>query len=132
MTTEATEAATGAATEAVATSRWKIFAVRAMHGAISVFFLSCMAYIYYAGLAQAWHPWILAFAIGALAVEGAVVVLNDGVCPLGAVHERVGDDSTFFELFLPKTAARLAVPVLGLTTVLGVLLVLIAILSHRG
>jgi hypothetical protein len=99
-----------------------VYVVRALHAGISVFFVACLAYVYYAALAGKRGP-VLAGALVALAVEGVIVGANRGDCPLGAVHRRYGDEKTFFELFLPPRAAKQAVPVLGAVAVVGSLLV---------
>jgi hypothetical protein len=61
-------------------------------------------------------------AIVALAGEGLLVVANRGDCPLGGLQERLGDPVPLFELVLSPRAAKLAVPVLGAITGLGVAL----------
>jgi hypothetical protein len=98
-----------------------VFAVRAVHSLFSVFFLSCLAYVYYAALTRRRGP-LLAAAGAALLFEGAVLAANRGDCPLGAVHRRFGDERTFFELFLPPRAARMAVPFFAAVTVFGFVL----------
>jgi hypothetical protein len=101
-----------------------IFLIRLLHGLITIFFLTCIGYIYYSGITGD----ITAFsylAIAAIIVEGIVVGLNKGICPLGTIHHKYGDDKTFFELFLPKKAAKLAIPVLGTISLLGSLLILL-------
>mgnify|MGYP005832487543 CR=1 FL=1 len=98
--------------------------IRFIHGAITVFFLSCLAYIYYAGITN--QVGLLVYIAAALLVlEGVVVVLNRGDCPLGAIHNRLGDHKTFFELFLPRPLAKRAVPFLGVIAAIGILLVLL-------
>jgi hypothetical protein len=39
-------------------------------------------------------------------IEGVVVLINNGDCPLGTIHKAVGENRTFFELLLPKKAAK--------------------------
>jgi len=95
-----------------------VFAVRAAHSLFSVYFLSCLAYVYYAGITRKRGP-ALAFASGSLLVEGAVLAANGGDCPLGTVHRRFGDERTFFELFLSPRAAKAAVPFFTVVTVIG-------------
>jgi hypothetical protein len=58
-------------------------------------------------------------ALAALCVEAALVLLSGGNCPLGPVLRTLGDETPFFELFLPPRAAKLAVPVLAAVSVLG-------------
>jgi hypothetical protein len=54
--------------------------------------------------------------------EGAFVSANSGDCPLGPLQERLGDPVPLFELVLSPSAARRAVPTLGLITAAGLLL----------
>jgi hypothetical protein len=108
-----------------------VLLVRLMHGAITAFFTSCILYVYYAALRRKRGP-ILYGAIGALVVEGGVVMANGGDCPLGGVHRRYGDDRAFFELLMPQRAAKIAVPVLGAVAVLGIVLSLTRSRSSGG
>jgi len=85
--------------------------------------MGCLAYVYYAALTRR-RTRFLAVASGALAAEGAIVAVNRGDCPLGTVHRKYGDEKTFFELFVPRRAAKRAGPFLAAVTVLGFALVL--------
>ncbi len=90
---------------------------RAAHGLISLVFLPCIAVIYLAawrGEAEA----VTFAALAALCVEGALVLLSGGNCPLGPILRRLGDETPFFELLLPPRAAKLAVPILAAVSVL--------------
>jgi hypothetical protein len=94
---------------------------RLVHGLISLLFLACIALIY----AAAWQGRagvLTLVAIGALTLEGMLVALSRGNCPLGPVFRRLGDEKPFFELLLPPRAAKAAVPVLGAVTVVGLVL----------
>lgn len=99
-----------------------IIVVRVIHGVITFIFLSCIFYIYYSGITNR-IGWITYLAIGLIVVEGIVVSLNKGNCPLGPIHHKYGDDKAFFELILPKRTAKMAVPVLGIIAAVGILLV---------
>jgi hypothetical protein len=101
-----------------------VLLIRLIHGAITAFFLGCLGYVYYAAISRR-RSRLLAAAMVALAVEGVVVYGNGGECPLGPVHRRVGDDRTFFELFVPPQVARYAVPFLGAVAGFGMLLVVL-------
>lgn len=61
-------------------------------------------------------------ALGALCVEGILVLLSRGHCPLAPMLRSLGDETPFFELFLSPRAAKLAVPILGAVSVLGAVL----------
>ncbi len=55
----------------------------------------------------------------AVQIEGAGLVIGRGHCPLGPFQRRLGDPVPMFELFMPKRAAKVAVPVLAGVTVAG-------------
>jgi hypothetical protein len=72
----------------------------------------------------------LRLAVAALLGEGAVVIANHGDCPLGPLHERLGDPVPLFELVLPARAAQRAVPMLG--ALAAVLMLVLAARSVRS
>ncbi len=100
-------------------------AFRAAHGAITVAFLAAIIYVWWCAVTRRRDRW-LRVAVAALVTEGAVVTANHGDCPLGPLQARFGDPVPLFELVLPPTAARRAVPALGLVTVAG-----LTLLAHR-
>ena len=98
-----------------------ILLIRTIHGIITFIFLSCIIYIYYAGINN--QKTILAYiAVGMILLEGIIVSFNKGDCPLGVVHQKFGDDKAFFELFLPKQIAKKTVPFLGIIAFIGFLI----------
>jgi hypothetical protein len=84
-------------------------------------FLAAIAYIWWCALTGR-RDRSLSLAVGALVAEGAVVTANHGDCPLGPLQERLGDPVPLFEVVLSPTAARRAVPVLGLIASGGLIL----------
>ncbi len=100
-----------------------VLLIRTIHGLITAFFVSCIVYVYYAGITN--QPTLWAYlAMAALTIEGLVVVFNGGDCPLGPLHHRYGDNKAFFELLMPKKMAKRAVPVLGCVALVGFLLLI--------
>jgi hypothetical protein len=97
-------------------------AFRAAHGAITGLFLSAIAYIWWCALTRR-RDRGLRLATSALICEGVVVAANHGDCPLGPLQARLGDPKPLFELVLSPTAARRAVPALGLLTGAGLVAV---------
>jgi hypothetical protein len=94
---------------------------RVAHGLISLLFLSCIAALYlgaWRGKADA----VTIAGLAALCVEAALVISSGGNCPLGRAFRKLGDETPFFELFLPPRAAKLAIPVLAAVSVLGAVL----------
>ena len=98
-------------------------AFRAAHGAIAIAFLGAIAYIWWCAITGRRDRW-LRLAVGSLLAEGACVGANHGDCPLGPLQARSGDPTPLFELVLSPTAARRAVPALGLITGAGLVLLL--------
>jgi hypothetical protein len=96
-------------------------AFRAGHGAITVAFLGAIVYVWWCALTRRRDPW-LRLSVVTLVAEGACVCANHGDCPLGPLQQRLGDPVPLFELVLPPTAARRAVPTLGLITAAGLML----------
>ncbi|HVC84648.1 MAG TPA: hypothetical protein VNC12_05285 [Solirubrobacteraceae bacterium] len=107
----------------MATARLSIEAraFRAAHSAIAVAFLVAIGYVWWCALTGRRDP-RLRLAVGALVTEGALVAANRGDCPLGGLQDRLGDPIPLFELVLSPTAARRAVPVLGLIASTGIVL----------
>lgn len=101
-----------------------VLLVRAFHGLLSAFFLACIGYVYYAA-ATGSRSFLAVAAVAALLTEGVIVLANRGRCPLGRLHRRLGDEMDFFQLFLPRRAAALAVPVLGGVAMTGIFLLLL-------
>jgi hypothetical protein len=99
---------------------------RAAHGAITVVFLLGISHVWWCALTGRRDKW-LRLAVFALVAEGVVVAANHGDCPLGPMQARLGDPVPLFELVLSPTAARRAVPSLGLVTGIG-----IGLLAVRG
>jgi hypothetical protein len=103
---------------------WLVLMSRIGHGVISLVFLSCIAVVYL-GAWRGRADTVTLAAVGALCVEGALVLLSGGNCPLGPLLRRLGDDTPFFELLLPPRAAKLAVPILAAVSVVGAVLLAI-------
>lgn len=98
-----------------------ILASRVGHGLISLLFLLCIAAIYL-GAWRSRVDLVTIAALAALSVEGVLVAVSGGNCPLGPLLRRLGDETPFFELFLSPRAAKLAVPILAAVSVLGAIL----------
>jgi hypothetical protein len=101
-------------------------AFRAGHAAIAMAFLGAIVYIWWCALTGR-RDRKLRLAVGVLVTEGACVAANHGDCPLGPLQARSGDPVPLFELVLSPTAARRAVPALGVIAAAG-----LGLLVRRG
>ncbi len=98
-----------------------VLAARVAHGLISLAFLCCIAVLYI----DAWRGSVNTVTLAALTalwVEGVLVLKSGGSCPLEPLFRKLGDDTPLFELLLPPRAAERAVPVLGVASTLGAVL----------
>lgn len=98
-----------------------ILLIRAIHGIITLFYLICIVDIFYVGISNQTNSFVY-IAVGFILFEGLIIRLNKGNCPLGVIHQKYGDDKTFFEVILPKPIAKQAVPFLFIITFIGFLL----------
>ena len=96
-------------------------AFRSAHAAITGGFLIAIAYVWWCAFTRRRDRW-LHLAVGSLIAKGLLVTANHGDCPLGPIQERVGDPDPLFELVLSPTAARRAVPLLGILAIAGITL----------
>jgi hypothetical protein len=94
-------------------------AFRAVHAAIAVVELACLAHVWRCALTRRRDPAFRA-AVGVLLGEGVGLVIGRGDCPLGPFQDRLGDDVPLFALVLPPRAAKAAVPVLSTVAVAGI------------
>ena len=53
----------------------KLFLVKSIHTAIFIFMSACLIYILYSGITGTYN-WALLVAIGAILVEGLVLIIN--------------------------------------------------------
>ena len=98
-------------------------ALRAGHTAIALCELGCLGYVWVCAITGR-RDRALRGAISILAAEGVGLVVGHGQCPLGPLQRRVGDPVPLFELVLPPTWARRAVPILATTAGAGIALAL--------
>lgn len=108
----------------------QIFLIKLLHSVIFVFMSACVGYLFYAGL-TATYDWRLAFAVGAVLLEGVVLLLSGRRCPLNTLAKRLGDESgddLIADYLLPQWAVRRTVPFCTSVFVLGLVLVLLTYL----
>ena len=102
----------------------KLFLIRLVHTLIWIFFVLVIGYILYAGIFDALGIWVW-LAIGSIILEGVILKLNHGSCPLTPIATRYTsriDDS--FDIFLPNWLAKHNKIIFGSISFLGVVIVI--------
>lgn len=88
---------------------------RLVHAAWSVAQLGCLAYIWRSVATRRRDPRLYA-GVSFVLAEGGALLVGRGNCPMARAQEQWGDPVPFFELILPRRAAKAAVPVLAAIT----------------
>jgi hypothetical protein len=92
---------------------------RVAHAAWSAGQLTSLAYVWWSAIRRR-RSRRLGLIVGFLLAEGAGLAVGRGNCPMGRQQAKWGDPVPFFELVLSPRAAKAAVPVLAVVTVLGI------------
>lgn len=104
----------------------KILGLRIVHGLFALYFLGCLAYLWYVAITKQVDDGLFVISVLSLAVEGFVVfALNKGNCPLVHIQRRINDNIPFFELFMPRKLAKTAIPVAAGLTLIAVVIILL-------
>ncbi len=100
-----------------------ILHVKLAHTAIFVVLSACVLYVLASGALGQVTRWTWA-AIAAIVVEGIVLALSGGRCPLTALAERLGaSDGSVSDIFLPRWFADRIFPICGTAFLIGCTLV---------
>ena len=103
----------------------KLFLIRLFHTFIIVCMTTFILYVFYAGVSGA-KGIFLTLSIIAVVIEGIVLLLNKGECPLTKLAIKYGDNhKRFYDSFLPKKLTPFVVPCLSVIFLIGLVLVLI-------
>ena len=83
-----------------------MFIVKLAHTLIWFVFVAAILYVCYAGMFNKVNN-LVWFCIGAVIVEGAVLLANKGKCPLTSIAYRYTDSHSIgFDIFLPVWLAK--------------------------
>jgi hypothetical protein len=82
-----------------------IYIVRFIHSILAIYLTVCTVVILYAAFTVRLTN-LFYLATVSLLIDGIIIYLNHGDCPMEYFHYKFGDDKTFFELFLPKKIAK--------------------------
>jgi len=95
-------------------------AFRVAHAAFAVVSLSSLAYVWLSAVMRR-RDRRLAASLAVLSFEAAALVVGRGNCPFGPLQAQLGDPVPLFELVLPPRAAKAAIPILTVVSVVGLL-----------
>ena len=107
----------------------KLLLVKLAHTIIWAFFVCVIGYVAYAGIYNRMDAtvWV---AIGVVILEGVVILMNDGKCPLTNIGARYTTDrNDAFDIFLPNWLAKHNKLIFTSIFAVGVVLVLFRILK---
>jgi hypothetical protein len=93
---------------------WRIF-----HASWAVAQLLALALIWRSAIRRRRSARLWA-SVAFLLAEGAALIIGRGNCPMGPRQAEWGDPVPFFELVLPKRAAKAAIPILAAVSVAGI------------
>jgi hypothetical protein len=96
----------------------KARAFRLFHAAWSVAGMASLGYVWWCAVKRRRDP-ALAASVAFLSVEGIGLAIGRGDCPMGGRQREWGDPKPFFELILPPRAAKAAVPILAVASIVG-------------
>lgn len=91
---------------------------RIVHACWSVAGLTSLGYVWACAVTRR-RDRLLGASVAFLLVEGGALVVGRGNCPMGRAQSAWGDPVPFFELVLPPRAAKAAIPILALASVVG-------------
>ena len=93
--------------------------VKIVHTLIFAALSGCVLYILVSGAFDRITPWTWV-AIAAIVIEGLVLAVSGGRCPLTAVAERLGaSDGSVADIFLPRWFADRIFPICGSLYLIG-------------
>ncbi len=80
----------------------KLFLIKLIHTTIFLLMSACVFYILYSGITKNYY-WTVFLAIGAIFIEGIIVILNNWQCPLTNLARKYGDEKGLVtDMFFPK------------------------------
>lgn len=80
--------------------------IKLAHTCVWTFFVALIGHVVYAGWTDRITVWTWV-AIGLVCLEGIILLINDGKCPMTGMAERHGEpDSHNFDIYLPEWLAK--------------------------
>ncbi len=107
----------------------KLFIIKTIHTLIWAFFVFVIGFILYAGIVDELGVWVW-IAIGLIMMEGVVLKLNNGSCPLTPLAAKYTNQrADNFDIFLPNWLARYNKIIFTSIWLLGVVMVIYRVLT---
>lgn len=110
--------------------RLSVLHIKLIHTAIFALLSACVLYVLASGALGRITPWTWC-AMAAIGIEGIVLFVNGGKCPLTAMAERLGaTDGGVSDIFLPTWFADRIFPICGTLFLIGCVLVAVSVLGR--
>jgi hypothetical protein len=105
-----------------------IFQIKLLHTGIFWVLSACVTYALFSGVTGRLTTWTWV-AVGAVILEGIVLLVFGGICPLTLLAERRGAvRGSVADIFLPKWVADRIFPICGTTYAVALLIILLRVL----
>ena len=102
----------------------KLIAIKVIHTLVWLVLVAAILYVCYAGAFDRVSP-LVWYCVGAILIEGVVLFINKGKCPLTSLACKYTDTHPIgFDIFLPKWLARYNKVVFSAMFLIGLSLVL--------
>ncbi len=100
----------------------QVIYIKLVHSVIFFFMVICLCFILYAAVTGTYN-WILVVALGAIVLEGIILILNRWQCPLTNLAKKYGDEKgTITDIFLPAWLAPYTFIIFGAFFAVGIAL----------
>ena len=103
--------------------------IKLAHTVVWAFFVTLIGHILYAGWADAVTVWTWV-AIGLVCLEGLILLLNDGKCPMTDMAAEYAESPAHnFDIYLPEWLAKHNVVIFTTIFVAGLVVVIVRTIS---
>lgn len=101
-----------------------LFYIKLVHTLIFFFMVGCIAWTGYCAAARH-YDWTLAIALGAIFLEGLLLLLNRFQCPITTLTQKlIGGNAAVTDVFCPEWIARNTFKIA--TVIVGIELIILA------
>lgn len=102
----------------------RLLLIKLVHTVIWMFYVAVISYVVYAGFSNTLHSFVW-IAIGLVVLEGVILILNQGKCPLTPMAAKLTSErADNFDIFLPNWLAKNNKVIFSSIFIFGLLMVI--------